>query len=363
VAEVPSDGGDYRGQLKVDVLFAPPDWREGFGVGDFARFGREVEALGYDAIFTGEAGIDPFLPLALAAEHTRRIQVGTSIAVAVARSPVVTAQVAHDLNELSGGRFILGLGSQVRAHIERRYGIPWRDPGARMRDYVLAVRAIWRAWDVGEHLAYEGPFTSHTLMTPYFSPRPSEHGTPPIFVAALGPKMTGVAGEVCDGLLLHPMATEAFVRDVVSPALDAGLARAGRQRSDIEVARTIFVGTGKNDAELQAARAGVRDRIGFYGATPAYKAVFAMHGLEGLQRRLNERAREGRWTELSELVPDDVVDDFAVCGPIEEIGPRLLDRSAHFMDRVRLYAPVQPAAEVWLPVLEHLRASTRAAPT
>jgi probable F420-dependent oxidoreductase len=231
-----------------------------------------------------------------------------------------------------------------------------------MRDYILAVRAIWRAWDHGERLAYKGRFTSHTLMPPYFSPRPSELAPPPIFVAALGPNMTGVAGEVGDGLLLHPMATEAFVRDVVAPALDAGLARAGRQRSDVEVARTIFVAMGEGDAELQEAREGVRDRIGFYGATPAYKAVFATHGLEGLQRRLNERAREGRWAELSELVPDDVVDEFAVCGPIEEIGSLLLDRCAHFMDRVRLYAPVQPAPDVWLPVLEHLRGVTRAAP-
>jgi probable F420-dependent oxidoreductase len=289
------------------------------------------------------------------------VQVGTSIAVAVARSPVATAQVAHDLHELSGGRFILGLGSQVRAHIERRYSVPWEDPALRMRDYVLAVRTIWRAWDQGERLAYEGQFTSHTLMPPYFSPRPSEHATSPIFVAALGPKMTGVTGEVGDGLLLHPMATEVFVRDVVAPALDAGLVRAGRQRSDVEVARTIFVATGEGDAEMREAREGVRDRIGFYGATAAYKAVFATNGLEGLQRRLNERARESRWAELSELVPDGVVDEFAVCGPIDEIGPRLLDRCGHFMDRVRLYAPVQPAPEVWLPVLDDLRGGTRTA--
>jgi probable F420-dependent oxidoreductase len=347
-------------ELKVDVLFALPDWRGGLGVRDFARFGRQVEELGYDAVFIGEAGIDPFLPLALAAEHTERIHVGTSIAVAVARSPVATAQAAHDLHELSGGRFILGLGSQVRAHIERRYGVAWKDPVSRMRDYVLAVRAIWRAWDDGERLAYEGRYTSHTLMTPYFSPHPSEHGTPPIFVAALGPKMTEAAAQVGDGLMVHPMATEAFVRAVVAPALDAGLARSGRQRSSVEVARTIFVATGVGEAELQSARGGVRDRIGFYGATPAYQAVFALHGLDGLQRKLNERAREGRWSELSELVPDDVVDEFAVCGPMDEIGPRLLKRCGHFMDRLQLCAPVQPAPDAWLPVLDHIRGTRRA---
>src|SRR5438445_2014717 len=207
----------------------------GFGIEHAAAAAREAEVAGYDGVWTAETSHDPFFPLLIAAEHTERIELGTGIAVAFARNPMTLANVGNDLQQFSKGRFVLGLGSQIKPHIEKRFSMPWSHPAPRMRELILAMRAIWDCWNNGTKLDFRGDFYSHTLMTPFFNPGPNPYGPPKVFLAAVGDKMTEVAGEVCDGLLVHGFTTERYLREVTLPALDRGLAKAGRTRADIEL--------------------------------------------------------------------------------------------------------------------------------
>ncbi|MEJ7585829.1 MAG: TIGR03617 family F420-dependent LLM class oxidoreductase, partial [Acidimicrobiales bacterium] len=244
--------------------------------GDLTQAGSaaaEAEAAGYDGLWTAETSHDPFLPHMLIAEHTERISMGTGIAVAFARSPMTTATTAHDLQVLSKGRFLLGLGSQIKPHIERRFSMPWSHPAPRMREYVQAMRAVWAAWNDGEKLDFQGDFYQHTLMTPFFDPGPNPKGNPAIFLAGVGQKMTEVAGEVADGFLCHGFTTESYLREVTMPALERGLQRSGRGRSDLQLSFPAFVVTGSTEEEMTAAARGTREQIAFYGSTPAYVGV------------------------------------------------------------------------------------------
>ncbi|HEX4979971.1 MAG TPA: TIGR03617 family F420-dependent LLM class oxidoreductase, partial [Acidimicrobiales bacterium] len=245
------------------------------GIGGFDSAGeiaRMQEDQGYDGLWTAETGHDPFFPLLLAAGATERIQLGTGIAVAFARNPMTTAITANDIQLASKGRHILGLGSQIKAHIEKRFSMPWSHPAPRMREFVLAMRAIWDCWNNGTKLEFRGEFYRHTLMTPFFSPGPNPYGPPKVFLAAVGEHMTEVAGEVCDGLLVHPFSTERYMKEVTVPALERGLARAGKSRADVELSYSAFVVTG-TDAEVEAAAGLVRNQLSFYGSTPAYRPV------------------------------------------------------------------------------------------
>ena len=295
---------------------------------------RAQETAGYDGTWTAEMGHDPFLPILPAAAATGRIQLGTGIAVAFARSPMTVAYTANDLQAASGGRFILGLGSQVKAHVEKRFSMPWSHPAARMREFVLALRAIWAAWDTGSRLDFRGDFYTHTLMTPFFSPGPNPHGPPKVFVAAVGERMAEVAGEVADGLLVHPFTTLRYLREVTIPAVEAGLARAGRSRADFELSCPLFVVLDDQGAAF------VRQQIAFYGSTPAYKPVLDLHGWGDLQPRLNTLSKQGAWAEMATLVDDEVVDAFAIVSPADALAPAILDRFAGVIDRVSFYGPV-----------------------
>src|SRR5215475_13479736 len=239
---------------------------------------RALEAAGYDGGVTAEISSDPFLPLALAAEHTTRLELMTSIAVAFARNPMLLANVGHDLNAYSKGRFILGLGSQIQPHIAKRFSMPWSHPAARMREFILAMRAIWANWYEGKKLEFRGEFYTHTLMTPFFTPTDTQYGAPKVFLAAVGPLMTEVAGEVADGVILHAFTTEKYMREVTLPAIDRGLAKAGRKRTDFQVSFPGFVVTGKDEKAWSDSRRGVCKQIAFYGSTPAYRPVLEMHG-------------------------------------------------------------------------------------
>src|SRR5262245_59244549 len=230
--------------MKIDATVMAAD------LGQVAATAKELEGMGYDGLFSAETAHDPFFPLVLAAEHTEQIQLGTAIAVAFARNPMILANIGYDLQAYSKGRFILGLGSQIQAHIEKRFSMPWSQPAARMREMVLAMRAIWEAWDTGERLNYRGEIYRHTLMTPFFNPGPNPYGPPKVFRAAVGEKMTEVAGEVADGIFLHGFTTERYVREVTMPALERGLAKSGRTRADIVVFCPVFVVTGGNDEQL-----------------------------------------------------------------------------------------------------------------
>jgi probable F420-dependent oxidoreductase len=295
---------------------------------------RALEAAGYDGAVTAEIASDPFLPLALAAEHTERIELMTSIAVAFARNPMLLANVGHDLNAYSRGRFILGLGSQIRPHIAKRFSMPWSRPAARMREFILAMRAIWDCWYAGKPLDFRGEFYSHTLMTPMFTPTNTQYGAPRVFLAAVGPQMAEVAGEVADGLIAHAFTTERYVRQVTMPAVERGLARAGRQRADFSITCPVFVVTGKTEAAREASRGAVSKQIAFYGSTPAYRAVLESVGRGELQSELTRLSKAGQWDEMGRRIDDELLGAIAVVGEPHEIAAKIAQRYRGLFDRV-----------------------------
>ncbi len=295
------------------------------------------EARGAAGWLTGETQHDPFLVSAMAIAGSEHITIGTSIAVAFARSPMTTALQAHDLQALSGGRFLLGLGSQIKPHIEKRFSMPWSRPAARMREYVLALRAIWDCWEEGTRLDFDGEFYRHTLMTPFFTPPAHGHGHPQVFLSAVGPMMTEVAGEVCDGLFCHGFTTARYLREVTLPAVERGAARGGRSRADVEVALPVFVVSGYDDEQLAGSEFLVKSQIGFYGSTPAYAPVLELHGWGDLHAELNAMTKRGEWDRVPGAIPDEVVDAFAVRAAPAELGDAIVERFGDDVDRVSLY--------------------------
>jgi probable F420-dependent oxidoreductase len=318
---------------------------------------RELEELGYDGAFSAETAHDPFFPLLLAAEHTERLELVTGIAVAFARSPMTLANLGYDLQAYSQGRFVLGLGSQIKAHIEKRFSMPWSHPAARMRELILAMRAIWACWNDGDKLDFRGEYYRHTLMTPFFNPGPNPYGPPRVFLAAVGARMTEVAGEVADGILLHGFTTERYVREVTLPALERGWARAGKQRGDFEISGPMFVVTGTNEEELAAARGATKQQIAFYGSTPAYRGVLELHGWGDLQGELNRLSKQGEWAAMGELVTDDILETFAVVAEPEDVPRQMLARYGDVLDRISFYAPYKSDPDRWSKVLDGFRAA------
>jgi probable F420-dependent oxidoreductase len=296
--------------------------------GEAGAIAKRAEDRGYDGFWLAETKHDPFLALAGAAAATERIELGTAIAVAFARNPMTVATTANDLQLLSGGRFNLGLGSQVEAHITKRFAMPWSRPAARMREFVLAIRAIWHAWETGERLAFRGEFYKHTLMTPFFDPGPNPHGTAPIYLAGVGELMTEVAGEVADGFLCHNFTTERYLREVTLPALDRGRAKVGKTLEGFEISGPVFAAT--NEQEI----ADVRRQIAFYGSTPAYRPVLDLHGWGALHEELHRMSRRQQWAEMSELITDEVLAEFCVLGTPETVTAALLDRYGDVVTRV-----------------------------
>ena len=313
---------------------------------------RGLEAVGYDGAWTAETAHDPFFPILLGAEHTERLELGTGIAVAFARNPMILANIGWDLQAFSGGRVMLGLGSQIKAHIEKRFSMPWSQPAARMREFILAMRAIWACWNDGSKLDFRGDFYSHTLMTPFFNPGPNPHGDPRVFLAAVGERMTEVAGEVADGIILHGFTTERYVREVTMPALERGWAKAGKERSQFELSGPMFVVTGSTEEEMETARAGTRQQIAFYGSTPAYRGVLELHGWGDLQDDLNRLSKQGEWVEMGKLIDDEILDTFAVVGEPEEIPGLMLARYGDLLDRVSFYAPYRSDPARWANIIE-----------
>ncbi|MFT5047614.1 MAG: putative F420-dependent oxidoreductase, partial [Porticoccaceae bacterium] len=257
----------------------------------------------------------------------------TSIAVAFARTPMVLANIGHDLNQYSKGRFVLGLGSQIKPHITKRFSMPWSSPAARMREFILAMRAIWANWHTGEQLAFTGKFYTHTLMTPMFTPTDTEYGAPRVLLAAVGPLMTEVAGEVADGIIVHAFTTEKYMREVTLPALERGFAKSGRKREDFEISYPSFVVTGATEEAMNEAAAATRKQIAFYGSTPAYKPVLESIGAGDLQGELNTMSKQGRWDAMGELITDDILKEFAVISEPNGIADAMLARFGDIVDR------------------------------
>jgi probable F420-dependent oxidoreductase len=318
---------------------------------EIVRAAQELEEVGYDGALSAETSHDPFLPLVIAAEHTERLQIGTGIAVAFARNPMTLANIGYDLQSLSRGRFRLGLGSQIKAHIEKRFSMPWSHPAPRMRELILAMRAIWACWDEGTPLDFRGEFYRHTLMTPFFNPGPNPYGTPTVQLAAVGPVMTEVAGEVADGIILHAFTTERYVREVTLPALERGWTTSGRTRRDFEISGPMFIVSGTDDEELERARKGTREQIAFYGSTPAYRPVLELHGWGDLQTELNRLSKQGDWVGMGELITDDILGTFAVIAEPEDVPKAMLARYGGLVDRVQFYAPYRSDPERWKQVL------------
>ncbi len=337
--------------MKVDGGFG-----YGGGLESVVASAKEQEAAGYDGYWTAETAHDPFLPLLLAAEHTTTLELGTSIAVAFGRSPMTLANTAWDLQAYSG-RFILGLGSQIKPHITKRFSMPWSQPAARMREMVLAIRAIWDSWNNGTKLDFRGDFYQHTLMTPFFNPGPNPHGDAKIFLAGVGPLMTEVAGEVADGFICHGFTTERFLREVTIPALAAGRAKAGKTMEGFEIVGPSFVVTGNNETEITNAAKATKQQISFYGSTPAYRPVLDLHGWGGLQDELNAMSKQGRWEEMGTLVDEEVLNTFAVVGEPEQIGAELNRRYGDCIQRLSFYAPYKADPDRWRKVMADLKSA------
>jgi probable F420-dependent oxidoreductase len=311
---------------------------------DAAPFGAAAEAAGFDALMTVELGHDVFTPLAFAALATNRIELTPSIAVAFPRSPTVMASQAWDLQANSNGRFVLGLGSQVKGHNERRFGIPWSAPAPRLRDYVGALRAVWQSWETGGKLDYRGEHYTLTLMTPDFSPEPSGLPMVPVTVAAVGDAMLRVAGEVCDGVRLHPLCSRRYLEEVALPRIAEGMRRSGRNRANFDVFGGGFVVTGPDASTVADGMDWVRKRVALYGSTRTYTPILALHGLEELGLKLHAMSIAGRWNEMPAEISDDVVRIFAACGTFDEIAAAIEARYGGLADSIELNFPAGTAA-------------------
>ncbi|MEV6851156.1 TIGR03617 family F420-dependent LLM class oxidoreductase [Actinoplanes sp. NPDC051411] len=298
----------------------------------------EAEKLGYDGFGAAETRHNVFSSLALAARATSRIELQSSIAVAFARNPMTVAIDANDVQLISGGRFQLGLGSQVKPHIERRFAMPWGRPAARMEDFLGAVKAIWHAWATGERLAYRGEFYQHTLMTDFFNPGPNPHGNPPVLLAAVGERMTAVAGRVADGLLVHPLTSTRYLREKTIPAVTA--ARGG-SLDGFMLGLSALVVLGADEESRRRADRAVRGQIAFYASTPSYRAVLDLHGWGDLAERLNAMSRRQAWDEMAGAIDDDVLDAFAVSGDAATVAAKLTERFTGLIDRISFYLPYE----------------------
>ena len=300
---------------------------------------RAAESLGFAGLWTSETKHDAFLPLAIAANETERIELGTSIAVAFSRSPMEMAQTAWDLQELSEGRFILGLGTQVRAHVKRRFSMPWDKPVARLREYILALRAIWGSFQSDEPLNFEGEFYRHTLMTPFFNPGPIEHPEVPVYIAGVNTGLARLAGELCDGFHVHPFHSPEYVRRIVKPAIAEGAHKEGRNPEEVELATAVFVVSGQSEEEIEKEREKMRTQISFYASTPTYRTVLEAHGWEEVGEKLGKLARDKKWDEMPDLITGEMLGAFAVEAAPDKVGDVLKQRYEGLIDRVSLYVP------------------------
>jgi len=314
-----------------------------------------LEEIGYDGAFSFEAKLDPFLPLVLAAENTSNLRLGTAIAIAFGRNPMNLANLAHGLQTISGGRFILGLGSQVKPHIEKRFSMPWSKPAARMREMVLAIKAIFACWEGKADLDFRGEFYTHTIMIPAFDPGPNPFGPPPIFTGGFGPLMTAVAGETADGFFAHPFNSRKSLLEHTMPALEKGLAASGRSRGDLEIICATLTVTADEEEEFERVKRAARKQLAFYGSTPAYLPTLECHGWRELHEELNRMSKAGRWDDMTHLIDDEILETLAVVGPRKEIAGKLRERLDGIADGVSLTHNRAPDPSGWADVVADLR--------
>ncbi len=316
---------------------------------------KHLEEIGYDGAFSFEAKLDPFLPLVLAAENTTKMMLGTAIAIAFARNPMNLANLAHGLQVISEGRFMLGLGSQVRPHIEKRFSMTWSKPAARMREIVLAIKAIFDRWEGHAPLDFRGEHYRHTIMIPAFDPGPNPFGPPPIYLGGFMPRMTAVAGEVADGFIAHPFNSRRSLLEKTLPALDQGLARAGRTRANLDIICATLVVTADDEESFTRSKEAARKQLAFYGSTPAYRPTLECHGWEALHDELNHLSKDGRWDDMSQLISDEILEAIAVVGSRSEIAPKLRARLDGIADGVSLTHNRAPDPTHWRDIVRELK--------
>ena len=313
-------------KIKIDCSMITRDPAEAL------KASKELEDLGYDGAYTFEGPHEPFLPLAAAALATDKLELLTSIAVAFSRNPMTLANIGYDLQLMSKGRFTLGLGSQIKPHIEKRYSMPWSSPAKRMKEMVNAIKAIWGCWQEGKDLDFRGEFYKHTLMTPIFNPGKNPYGLPKIYVAGVGPLMTQAAAESGDGFLVHPFHTSKFLENITFPSIKKGLEISQTKAFDISVG--VMVATGMNDEEIAKSRDACKAQIGFYGSTPAYKIVLEQHGWESIQLELNQLTKKGLWQDIPKLISDDMLESISISGTPSEVSQQIYDRYGNGVDRI-----------------------------
>jgi probable F420-dependent oxidoreductase len=332
---------------------------EGDYLEDIDRTARAAEDFGFAGLWTSETKHDAFLPLAIAANETHEIELGTSVAIAFSRSPMETAQTAWDLQNLSDGRFVLGLGTQVKAHVTRRFSMPWGKPAARLREYIMALREIWDSFQNEGPLQFEGEFYRHTLMTPFFNPGPIDHPQIPVYIAGVNTRLARLAGEICDGFHIHPFHSPEYVRRTVIPAITAGAEGVGRDPEQVALATSAFVISAENEEEAAEQRESVRAQISFYASTPTYRTVLEAHGWEEVGEKLGTMAREKKWREMPALITDEMLAAFAIEAAPDDIGNALEERYTGLIDRVALYVPFVSGERdpFWRTVVESVRVS------
>jgi probable F420-dependent oxidoreductase len=323
------------------------------------EYAQRLEQRGYQAAFSFEGQHDPFLPLVLASQTTSSIQLGTGIAVGFARNPMNLAYLGNDLQLMTKGRFVMGLGTQIQAHVEKRFSMPWSKPASRMKEMISAIRAIWQSWETGERLRFEGEFYRHTLMNPAFNPGPNPYGTARIVAAGVGPKMTTAVSEVADGFTIHPFNTRESLKQITLPAIAEGLKK-NEYRQGFEVSCSTIIASGDNEQVLSDARNKVRHQIAFYGSTPAYKPILDCHGWGDMQPQLNQLSKEGKWEEMAQAITDEMVDAIAIVAPREEIAPRIREKLADIeglpdVDRVNLIARYTTDDRDWEDIVRELQ--------
>ena len=301
---------------------------------------RRLEAMGVDSVFVGETDRNPFLPLVLVAEHTQRMTFGTSVAIAFPRVPHVTANIAWDLAQYSGGRFLLGLGTQVKGHNERRFSVPWAPPGPRLRDYIACMRAIWDSWQHGTKPSYEGEYYQYKLTSPFFNPGPIEHPDIPVIISAVNPFNARLAGEVCDGITIHSFSTFRYIRDVLIPAVHEGARRAGKDPASLHVQGGGFIVTGRNEDEVHDARERTRRQIAFYASTRSYANVMKTHGWDDEAAALHRLSMDAQWDQMTSMITDDMLEEFCVIGTWDQLPAQMREKFAGINTQVTL--PIDP---------------------
>lgn len=317
--------------MKLDVNITARD------LNDVGPLAREAEEMGFDGLWSSETQHDPFLPLAVAATTTRRVLLGTAISVVFPRSPAIFAHIAWDLHQASKGRFVLGLGTQVKGHNERRFSVKWESPGPKLRDAIRGIRAIWDCWQNGTPLNYRGEFYQFTLMTPFFNPGPIDYPPPAVYIAAVNAYNCKLVGELCDGIHIHPFHSLRYIQETVLPNINEGLAKSGRTRADVTLAAPTFIITGRDQAEMETAKASVKQQIAFYASTRTYEPVLAAHGWQDLTPKLYRKSVAQDWAGMADLITDEMLDVYAVTGGLDEIAAKVRAKYEGHVDRINPY--------------------------